>query len=161
MIFKIEIDIDWIDEDSTLESELKEQLIKKLSQQILTSFNKEAGIMMAKEAEALIKAKTDLLINTMLEKPVVVSNGWNSKKEYPSIYDMVEKKMTALYEGKLGASDKCEKDPLLGKIETFVTRETETLLSKIEKRIKEMATEESKKAVNQNELIKAIGMRIK
>lgn len=160
MKFNVEIDIDWLEEDD-LDEIFKQKLLNKLSEQILKEFNEETGKLIAYNASALIRAKTELLINSVLEKPVVISDAWNSKEKYASIFDMVEQKMTALYEGKLNISGQCKKDPLLQNIENYIKQETERLLKIVETKIKKDAAIAAKQAVNESELIKAIGLAIK
>jgi len=157
MKFSIEVDIDWISDEEGLDEAINNRLINNLATKIEKEFANQSGKDMAKHAENLVKAKTELIIQSVLEKPVVISNGWQSNTTYDSIYDMVEKRMTSLYEGKiLAGKNACEKDPLLGRIENFVNSSVKQLLSDIEKRAKYYAEEEAKKAVLENAFVKKI-----
>ena len=161
MKFNVTVEVPWVDEDESLdeafEAKLFDALLKSMNDKLTEKLSEKA----AEHANALVKAKTELLINTVLESPITITEGWNNKTVYESIFDMVEKKMTALYEGKLNLSGQCTKDPLLGNIENFVKQEVTRLTNLLEKKIKDTAASEAKKAVNESELVKAIGLMIK
>ncbi len=150
------INIDWISEDDVLDEAVERKLLDSLSRAIQNEFMKEAGKKIAESANNLITAKTELLINTVLEQPVMISTGWQNKEEYDSIYDMVEKKMTALYQGKLDVSGQCQKDPLLSNIEEYVKSSVNKLLTDVENIIRKRAAEAAKTEVKEHELIKAL-----
>ncbi len=156
MKVKVEVDIDWIGEDGNLDDDVSSQIQTKLVSQIQKEFSENVGKQIAKQAEMLIKAKTDNLINTMLERPVVVSDGWNNKAKYESIYDMVEKKMTVLYDNKAKTGTACEKDPYLAKVEAYIESETNNLLRGIDASIERHARNAAKKEVEKNKAVKAI-----
>lgn len=158
MKFNIEINIDWIDEDHTLDSLVQEKIEKALVDKIYKDFSSDVGNRIASTAENYIKAKTELVINTALENPITITEGWNNTKTYDSVFAMVEERMTKLYQGKLGDGNKCEKDPLLSNIQNFVDQKVKTLLYDVEKLARKMANESAINAVNDSELIKAIGI---
>ena len=150
------IDLDWVDPETGIDEEVERKLLSALTKRLEDEFIKDAGKAVAQAAQKLITAKTELLINSVLEKPVTISNGWNDKQEYDSIYDMVEQKMTALYEGKLGNKNKCEKDPLLSNIESFVKSSVDKLLNDVEVIIKKSASAAASKEVREHELFKTL-----
>ena len=98
------------------------------------------------------------MINSVLEKPITINNGWKDTREYESIFEMVEEIMTDLYTGKIKSHGECKEDPLLSNIKNYVTKQTETMLTKVQKTVESKAKEESLKAVNNNELVKALGL---
>ena len=88
--------------------------------------------------------------------------GWNDKTEYDSTFDMVETRMSQLYGERMDVSNgKCSKDPYLSKIEAYVKNRAEELLNVIEKKIKEHGNRIAKEAINNHDLIKAIGATVK
>lgn len=161
MKFNIEIDIDWIDDDENLDSEIQKKIISGLVCKIEKEFSMETSKKIAQRAERLITAKTELLINTVLERSVVVSNGWNDTRTYDSIYDMIEIRMAGLYDGKLNNIGKCEKDPLLKNIEKYVDLHIGALLSEVDKKIRLYAETYAVNAVHDSELLKAFNLLIK
>lgn len=156
MIFNVDIEIDWIHEEKGIDEEIQTRIINALTRRIEDDFTKSAGEKLAKTAESLIKAKTELLINTVMEKPVVVSKGWNEKEEYESVFKMVEEKITTLYEGKYKSSNTCKKDPLLSNIENYVNKTVNRMLQDLEKKIITTAEISAKKAVDESKLTTAI-----
>ena len=161
MKIQAEIEIDWLDEDQGLDEVVESRLLKHLAQEIENKFADKVGEKIAAAADRLITAKTEMIINTVLEKPITITKGWNDKVEYCSIFDMVEQRMTALYEGKLDTSGKCKKDPLLENIEKHVKSSTDKLLNEvkiiIEKKAKSVAAEE----VKNHELFSALEKVVK
>jgi len=161
MKIQAEIDIDWLDEEEGLDDVVESRLYKQLATVIEKKFAANVGERIAAAADRLVTAKTEMIINTALEQPITITKGWNEKTEYDSIFDMVEKRMTALYEGKLDTSGKCEKDPLLANIEKHVKSSTDKLLKDvtviIERQAKKVAAEE----VKNHELFSALEKVVK
>ena len=157
MKLNITIDIDWIDEEGNLDDEVKQRIINSLSQKIQSEFLMDSGKRIAESANKLITAKTELLINTVLEKPVTISDGWGrNNKEYDSIMDMVEQRMTTLYQGKINANGQCTKDPLLANIEKSVESQVKSMLASVSRQIERHSKESAINAVNESSLIKSI-----
>jgi len=156
MKFTVEVDIDWIDEEGSIDEEIQRQLISGAAKIIEKKFTDVAASNIAKAADKLITAKTEQLIYSVLEKPVTISTGWNSKEEYDSIYDMVEQRMTNLYDKKIGSSGKCEKDPLLANIEKYVDNHVSSKLDNITRIIERHASNQVKDAINKNKLIDSL-----
>jgi len=156
MKFNVEINIDWIDEERNLDEAIQEEIIGKLTKNIQNEFAAKISKQIALSAENLVRAKTELIINSTLEKPITITEGWNKSTEYPSVYEMVEQRMTKLYEGRLGGNNTCEKDPLLGNIENYVDKQVKTLLIDVQRRMEVCASNAAKKAVDENDLLKVI-----
>ena len=157
MRFNITVEIDWIDDDGNVDDEIKHKLIQGLSEKIELKFLKDAGSLVAQSASKLITAKTEMLINSVLEQPVTISDGWGrNNQEYDSIMDMVEKKMTNLYQGKLNVNGQCTKDPLLANIDKSVESQVKSMLAVVARKIEEHSKRAAIKAVEENSLIKSI-----
>ena len=156
MKFNVEIETDWIGEDGKIDDEIEDRIIHSLSAKIEKDFLDMAGKKVAEQANKLINAKVDMLINTILEKPVTVSNGWNDKREYNSIIDMIEERMTSLYEGKLQSGKTCTKDPLLSNIEKYVDNSVSAKLKIVERTIQKTADVSATKAVEESKLVQAV-----
>ena len=156
MKFNVDIEIDWVNEDDSIDEKIIRQIVSKVSSQIEEKFIDHAKSNIARSADKLITAKTEQLIYSVLEKPVVISDGWNSKKEYESIYDMVEQRMTNLYEGKLGSNGKCEKDPLLVSIEKYVDTHMSNMLRNIQNTIERQSKISAQEVLKESSLIKAL-----
>ena len=156
MKFNITVDIDWIDDEGNIDDEIKYRLIQGLSEKIEQKFLKDAGSLVAQSASKLITAKTEMLINSVLEKPVTISDGWRNNQKYDSIMDMVEQKMTNLYQGKLNVKGQCTKDPLLANIDKSVESQVNSMLHSVTRQIEQHSKVAAINAVNENSLIKSI-----
>ena len=157
MKFNITIDSDVFDEYNDFDSELKHQIEQKIQDRILADFNNEAGKQIAIKAERLITAKTELLINTLLERPITITQGWNKEDKYDSIYDMVEQQMTSLYDDKIGKSKgTCTEDPLLSNIKNYVEQSINESLRKVERKIENYANIAAHDALKNSKLLKSI-----
>ena len=161
MKFTAEVEIDWIDEDESIDSVMQQKILNNLTAQITSKFSEGVGNKIAESAERLVTAKTELIINTVLEQPITITKGWNDKTEYQSIYDMVEQRMSGLYEGRLGNGTKCEKDPLLGRIENYVDQKVTKLLKDVDNVLQKHADVAATKAVKENNLIKSLDKIVK
>ncbi|TET66517.1 MAG: hypothetical protein E3J56_14270 [Candidatus Aminicenantes bacterium] len=156
MKFDISIEIDWIEEDGSIDNEIKYGIVQSLTKKVTDQISESATNSMIETVKKMVQAQTEKLVYGLLEKPITINNGWNNNTDYPSIYDMVETRMTELYKGKLSTDGKCEKDPLLARIEKFVERETAQLLNKVESKIERHSALMARKAVDENKLIKSI-----
>ena len=160
MKMNVEIELGWI--DGNPDEEIKELLEKALVEKVTESLSEDITKKISERADRLVTAKVEMLINSILEKPITITRGWNDKTEYDSTFDMVETRMSQLYGERMDVSNaKCSKDPYLSKIEAYVKNRSEELLSAIEKKIKEHGDKIAKEAVNNHELIKAIGATVK
>ena len=161
MKLNITIDIDWIDEEGNLDDEVKQRIINRLSQKIESDFLKDSAKRIAESANKLITAKTEMLINSVLEEPVTISDGWGRNNEkYDSIMDMVEQKMTNLYQGKLSVNGQCTKDPLLASIDKSVESQVTSMLHSVTRQIEQHSKASAMRAVEENSLIKSIKQAI-
>ena len=153
----LELDLDLFDDEGNLSEAFETRISDALIRLIDKRFGEDISKRVADRAERFIAAKTELVINSVLEQPITVPNGWSKSTTYDSILDMVEQKMTDLYQGKIGDSGKCEKDPLLIKIEQNTKATADRILSKIESLATAKSQEAARKAVASHNLIKALG----
>lgn len=156
MKFNVEIDIDWIDEDNGLDDEIKDQLVSGLARKIENQFTDDIARTISSTAHNFVKAKTEMIINSVLEKPIIITEGWNNKTEYNSIYDMIEQKMTGLYEGKINSKGTCKEDPLLSNLKSHIESSVSKLLGDVQRIIEKKSNEVARDAVKNHDLIKAL-----
>ena len=69
--------------------------------------------------------------------------------------------MTALYDEKMNSKGKCKEDPLLANIKNFVEQSVTTQIASIKKLIETKSKEIATESINNNELLKAIGIYMK
>jgi len=157
MKFKIEVELNWIDEDYNLDESVKNLLINNLTAKVEKALTENISEKIAKRAESIVNAKTENLINTMLERPITINKGWNNIIEYESIYEMVEEQMSKLYDSKVKQKGNvCENDPFLSKVENYTKQQVEKLIVVLDKKIQLHSSAEAKKALQDSKLINAL-----
>lgn len=158
MNFQVEVNLDYLEgaAGEEFESQLLASLVEKITEEA------KAGIVdrVIASAEKVIGEKTELLINTVLEGPLVISTGWNKEERYDSIFDMIEERFTDLYKGKLDVSGTCKKDPLLATLDAHIKTQATAVLQSVERAIASHAAKQTKKEIEEHELIKALGVVI-
>ena len=161
MKMSVEIELDYIDEEGSLDEEILVRIQQAVTSRLTNDLSGELTKKIAERADSLVTAKVEMLINSILEKPITVSQGWNNVTEYESTFDMVETRMSKLYGERMDVSSgKCTKDSYLATVENYIENRTKEMLSQVEKAIKLHSDKAAKKAVNNNELIKAIGATV-
>lgn len=159
MLVKVEVEIDYIEEDGSLDEEfeagIRQSLVSNLVRKVEKNLSDEFALTIAKEANKIVEAKVGQLINTCLEQPITINKGWREKKEYESIYEMVEQELTALYQKGVAGSS-CGIDPILPRVENYIQHETRVLLTDIEKKMNSVAKSFARKAVDENEFIEKL-----
>ena len=156
MKINAEIEIDWLSEDENIDEVIKEQILKQLAKKIEDKFTDEITKEIANTAKNFIQAETELIINSTLEKPITITEGWNNKTEYSSIHEMIENKMTELYKGKINSNGSCKEDPLLANLKKYIDTSVNKLLNDVEAVMRRHADNAAKNAVKESELYKAV-----
>ena len=159
MLAKIEINLAWLDDNGEIKEKYEDRLVDAMARQLEENYLHEAGEILARKAEALIRAKTEMLVASVMEAPLVIREPFRQDETYPSIYDYIEKQMIALYSGKFSSKNgTCTKDPIVSQIENHVAEKVRAMLSKIESLVKVEASRAAEKSINENKLIQALGV---
>lgn len=91
--FKIDVDIDWLDEDVSLDDELKQAISNKIVGNVKEEIMEEIKVMAAKKAARSLDKWIDELITKVISNKIPYkSHEWDSKVEMISIDEMVTKK---------------------------------------------------------------------
>lgn len=69
MKINVEIDLDFINEDGTLEEEIRENIFKSVKDKIIESISEEAEYVIKGKIQEVAKQKCDELIDLFLDKP--------------------------------------------------------------------------------------------
>jgi len=160
MNFNVEVEVDWAEEslDAVFQERIEKAIVKRVTEQLSEELIKKVS----ERADKLVTAKTEMLIDTILEQPITITKGWNDKTEYASTFDMVESRMSKLYGERMDASSgKCSIDPYLQKLERYVDNNIKEMLTKVESAIQVHSKKVAKETINKHELIQAIGATIK
>lgn len=115
MKLNITVDIDWIEEDGTIDEEVKHQIISgvknSISKQCLDKVEKEASTRIdeaIKEAitksQKAIEAKAIAFADDWLENEVVITDKWGDPKDSSTITDLIKKTFDNLLEKQVNES---------------------------------------------------------
>ena len=144
--FNITLELDWINPDGeNLDDILKGQIIHALVERLESRILQEASSHLLKNIEAVLQIKTETLINGLLEKPISVRKSWNETEEFPSIYAMVESRLSSLYMTKLSGEPSCKEDEVLKALKNHIN----STLSAYETQIKKLIPTQGKAIAQQ------------
>lgn len=117
MKLNITVDIDWIEEDGSIDEEVKHQIISgvknSISKQCLAKVEKEASKEIDKaiqssiaKVQSSIESKAIEFADDWLENEVTVTNKWGEPKESLTITDLIKKTFDGLLEKQVDDSGK-------------------------------------------------------
>lgn len=91
MKFKIEVEIDWIDDEHNLDSSIKEKIVEavvdKINESAIEDISEQAQKKMIDRANEVVS----MAYETLLGKPILITDQWgNKEKEYPSVVEMIK-----------------------------------------------------------------------
>jgi len=98
MKFNIEIDLDWVNEDNSVDDEIKNQIINNLSSTITQKAQIKVDEILAKKVEEAAKKTTDGFIEKIMldsfdnMKIPVKKNSWDDKVGYMSLTDFIKER---------------------------------------------------------------------
>lgn len=147
MNLKVEINIDdFFNEDgedltSLMQSVITREVTKgigvKFKEFIDSEINKAFQDSMSKVVDTEVKET----IARIMQAPIEISTGWNSKETYKSAYDMVETKFNNLINNKARLDGECVSDVYLKQCQKHLSeyslREFDSVIEKLKKQIDE------------------------
>ncbi len=105
-IINLQIELDWIDPDGSIDDEIKSQVISKLQDRLTFKAEQELkGMMEAKLQTAAEKVTDEFLLNLMAEKIETVQiphkeSAWGSEVEMLSVSEFVGRRYERFLQGK-------------------------------------------------------------
>lgn len=146
MELNLTVNIDWIDEDSTLDEEVKKdvinQIVSRIQAKISTDVEEKVNNSINKTVEAKINKMTDRLFKDFLKKEVVLSDGYGDKmRVYKNVKALVKEKFDSFMTQKVDDRGRTSTS-------SFDTK-YDRLTYIINKQLKEMADEFTTRAVKQ------------
>jgi len=93
--FSIEVELDWIDEDSTIDQTIKDAIENKIVDRISTQIAQEVKAEQSKRFQSQISEKVDDLVNdtfeALLSLQVVQTDAYGEAKQtFPSVREMIK-----------------------------------------------------------------------
>ena len=91
MKFKIEVDVDYIDDEHNLDNSIKEKIVEavveKINESAIEDISEQAQKKMIDRANEVVSSAYE----TLLGKPILITDQWGNKdKEYPSVVEMIK-----------------------------------------------------------------------
>jgi len=155
MKMNIEIELDFINEDMTLEDTFQEEVKRSIMQRVEREMISSYKPLIDKAFNESVNKTIENILNDYMNKPVTISNGYKTEN-YESALDMIEKKFTSLYDEKFRNKQGCTKDPILEKITNDITGKTTRLLDEMGTKLKREGDKIAKEAIKNSGLSEAI-----
>ena len=96
MNFKVEVDLDFIEEDGTINEQVKDQIILGIVSKINTKSKEEISLMVEtqiiQKSETLISEKINTMMEDFLTKEISITDQWGDVKKKIVINDLVKEK---------------------------------------------------------------------
>jgi hypothetical protein len=134
-----EFELDWVDEDETIDSEIEKQLVRavidKMPKSIMESIEKKASDLMADKVDSTI----DTILDRFMNREVMVTDRWGDVQEkYESVNELLKSKFDAFVSQQVDKNGNPVKGCSYGKVHTRIEH-------LIDARIQEKAGEFTKK----------------
>jgi len=154
MKLNVEVDIDWINEDSSIDEEIENQIKESIVRRVEAKIVKDIKLSVDELFENSLQAQVDKILDGYLNKAVVVSNGYKTES-YDSALQMIEDKFSSLYDSKFSGK-LCDGDALMKKINDKISYEVTNVISKVNSTIDREAKAIAKKELEDSSLYKAV-----
>lgn len=159
MKINLTIDVDFLNEDETLEDGFREEIKNLISQKVVDGATKmlinEIKPSLDKHFKGSIEKTMEDLLSDYLNKPVVISDGYKAEK-YDSALEMVRIKFSSLYDAKFRDQNSCNNDPLMKKLKDSIEWEVKNTLSRVSTIIQSEAKKIANEEINKNALLQAL-----
>jgi hypothetical protein len=163
---KITCEIDWIDEEATIDDVLKNEVISKVVEHIALKFNNDMFKEVEKKASKELARKADSLMERLMErftnKEIRVTDAWGDiKEEYENVNELLKGKfdgfLTESVDGNGKTASSCSYGKTYTRLEYVLDKRikeqsdnlTKEIVSTVDKKI-----EEQKKAIHQQAIEK-------
>ena len=159
MKINIQVELDFLNEDETLEDSFKESIKNSITNRVVNltvqKLTEEIKPQMDNHFKNSIEKTMEDLLNNYLDKQVVISDGYKTEK-YESALEMIRSKFSSLYDAEFKKSSGCNNDPLYKKLQERISYEVRDTLSKTNSIIEREAKRIAKEEIDKNSLIQAL-----
>lgn len=159
MKINIQVELDFLNEDETLEESFKESIKSSITDRVVNLTIQKLTNEIKPQMDLLFKNSIEKtmedLLNNYLEKEVVISDGYKTEK-YPSALEMIRTKFSSLYDLEFKKSSNCNSDPIYKKLNERISCEVRDTLSKVNRVIEDKAKVIAKEEIEKNSLIQAL-----
>ena len=159
MKINIQVELDFLNEDETLEEAFKQSIKNSITDRVVNLTIQKLTNEIKPQMDLLFKNSIEKtmedLLNNYLEKEVVISDGYKTEK-YSSALEMIRTKFSNLYDLEFKKSSNCNTDPLFKKLNDRISYEVRDTLSKVNSKIESEAKKIAKDEIEKNSLIQAL-----
>ena len=99
MKFNITVELDYLDDNSNIDKEVKTSIVRQVASKVIES-NKKLITESSAAVKEAVKDKTIQLVNNFLEKPFEITENFNSKR-YESVQKYIEAQFSAMLNSKV------------------------------------------------------------
>ena len=159
MKINIQVELDFLNEDETLEDSFKESIKKSITNKVVDltvkKLTEEIKPQMDNHFKNSIEKTMEDLLNNYLQKEVVISDGYKAEK-YPSALEMIRTKFSSLYDLEFKKSSNCNSDPIYKKLHERISYEVRNTIAEVNRVIENKAKVIAKEEIEKNSLIQAL-----
>ena len=154
-----EFELDWVDEDETIDSEIEKRLVRavidKMPKSIMEGIEKKASDLMADKVDSTI----DTILDRFMNREVMVTDRWGDVQEkYESVNELLKSKFDAFVSQQVDKNGDPVKGCSYGKVYTRIehlidaringeaSKFTKTILDGVEAQLKQHLNEQIKKS---------------
>lgn len=102
MKFNIEVDVDWLSEDGGVDDQIKAEIIANISNSISKQTVDETRKTAAANATKAIDRKINALLNSWLDKPVIITDSYGDvKQKYENIMELIKTRFDGFLDDKV------------------------------------------------------------
>ncbi len=159
MKINIQVELDFLNEDETLEDSFKESIKKNITNKVVDltvkKLTEEIKPQMDNHFKNSIEKTMEDLLNNYLQKEVVISDGYKAEK-YSSALEMIRTKFSSLYDLEFKKSSNCNSDPIYKKLNDRISYEVRNTIAEVNKVIENKAKVIAREEIEKNSLIQAL-----
>jgi len=159
MRINIEVELDFLNEDETLEESFKQSIKENITNRVVNltvqKLTQEIKPQMDNHFKNSIEKTMEDLLNDYLQKPVVVGDGYKTES-FDSALEMIRQKFSSLYNAEFRKSNSCNNDPLYKKLQDQIRYEVANAVGTTKRLIESEAKKIANEEIEKNSLVQAL-----
>lgn len=170
MKFNVEIELDWVEPDGSIDEEVRKEIINGISRKINTKSQEEIVKQVEKkisdEVESIISNQVNKVVKDFLNKGVKITDSYGDVKKEIVIKDLLKEKFDKFMVQKVDSKGQESTYHVVGtrfewivddRIKRYCDKKTEKMVADVEDRIKEIFTDELEVKIK-DKIVKQIGL---
>ena len=171
MKFNVEIEIDWIEGDGTIDDEVRSQIINGITHRInrksQEEIEKKVNELISKETEVIIENRLNQILDDFVSKEITVTDKWGDPKKTIVVNDLIKQKFDSFMTENVDERDGKTTDYgktiprveyIVGeRIQKYCDKKTKEMVSDVESKITEVFTSNMEIKIK-NKIINQLGL---